>query len=189
MLLEKAYIVNEDVWKNLCEKRLKHTNDLNMINEFHSLSFKENKNKYALIDLFGLYGITTYNIEIQLQKGFENKINLIFRDLSYSQHQNINLNILIKNPKNNLNLGKIKLTSYPNKNSYEFIVSQIENSPINYKLKSDLIKILEKYQITSVKQLLNSTSIPKNSNSNNINEYSSDDYLLEKLKLEIKQLL
>ena len=97
--------------------------------------------------------------------------------------------VLIKNPKNNLNLGKIKLTSYPNKNSYEFIVSQIENSPINYKLKSDLIKILEKYQITSVKQLLNSTSIPKSSNSNNINEYSSDDYLLEKLKLEIKQLL
>lgn len=149
MFLEKAYIVNEDVWKKLCEKRLKHTKDLNMINEFHSLSCKENKNKYALIDLFGLYGLTTYDIENQLQKGLKNEINLIFRDLSYSQHQNVNLNILIKNIifiknlNNDFNLKNIELTSYPNENSYEFIISQIENQPISYQLKSDLIKILK----------------------------------------------
>lgn len=193
MLLEKAYIVNEDVWKNLCEKRLKHTNDLNMINEFHSLSFKENKNKYALIDLFGLYGITTYDIEIQLQKGFENKINLIFRDLSYSQHQNVHLKILIKNPifiknfKNNLNLKNIELTSYTNKNSYEFIVSQIENQPISYQLKSDLIKILYKYDINSVDMLLNSVINPLNSKQ--INKYCTDQNLFERLQILIKDSL
>ena len=183
MLLEKAYIVNKDVWKILCKQRLKHTKDLNMINEFHSLSCKENKNKYALIDLFSLYGLTTYDIENQLQKGFKNEINLIFRNLSYSQHQNVNLNILIKNLIfiknfiNDLNLKNIELTSYSNDNSYEFIISKIENQPMSYQLKSDLIKILYKYGINSVDILLNSTINPLESKQ--INKYYTDQYLFE----------
>lgn len=193
MLLEKAYIVNEDVWKILCEQRLKHTNDLNMINEFHSLSSKENKNKYVLIDLFGLYGLTTYDIQNQLQKSLKIEINLIFRDLSYSQHQNINLNILIKNLifienfTNDLNLKNIELTSYPNNNSYEFIISKIENQPMPYQLKSDLIKILYRYGINSVDTLLNSTINPLNSEQ--INEYYTDECLFGKIQILIKDSL
>ena len=123
MLLEKAYIVDEKIWEKLCKKRLKETNELNMINELYSLTYKKNENKYALIDLLTIYCIPTHHIE-----SIDNKINLIFRRLSYSISKKVNLKIEIKKDIHYLNLNKIELTSYPD--GYDQIL--IKNSLDHY---------------------------------------------------------
>ena len=73
------------------------------------------------------------------------------------------------------------------KNSYEFIINEIENQPISDQLKSDMIKLLYLHGINSVDMLLNSTINPLNSKQ--INKYYKDEYLFEQIQILIKDSL
>ena len=74
-----------------------------------------------------------------------------------------------------------------NKNSYEFIINEINNQPISNQLKSDLIKILYRYGITSVDMLLNSNI--NSLDSKQINKYYTDQHLFKQIQTLIKDSL